>query len=775
MAKKIALLIGVSEYPLSDLTSLPAAAKDIEAMQRVLLNPRLGGFLRADTLINYSTQEIRSAIEECFEEREPGDLILLYYSGHGIKDEDGKLFFAAHDTKVQNRKLRKASASADYDIYEAMNQSRAKQQIIILDCCFSGAFDPNRIPKSDITTTEINLRSLDASGRVVLSSSSSTEYSFGDPSQDLSIYTRFLVEGIESGEADQDRDGVIRIRELHEYAQGKVQEAEPRMKPRINIVKDEAYNIIVASRCSESLIEADDSQKLHPREWNTISLSHPTGSLLSQAQVPLQSFLEPFEDFITELIERLSDHQWISQLFDYQQLHSLEVINPILSVIRAASKADTVFVLQQQKLEDASFQHWSVVSYSDTDVEASQASYFEVLKSKVLPAVSYQALSSAYHHGIILSQEDQQFIVIPIRSWLTTTSLPQMMVVCQPRLEPSLLGNIYGQTLSSFYQACHSVLPKAFPLEVAIALIEAAILDGLKNAFGFVSANLYDRRYRLFCDRLQQMIVHFEPILQLDDLDIFGWEALARDPLPRKAELLVAPVDLFKSAELWGTRFTTELDLHFLWTATESYRLQCREAKLNRPSDIRRLSVNVYPDTLMRTAYREMLRKIIKVDKLITGRKLTLEISEKAALPKSQSSDPYEPHWTMFRHEIERYVHDFDIQFAIDDFGVGYASVSRLVGLNPTYVKIDREILLTKSQAIINLVASFVRELLIKSGNSNSFVIVEGIESHSQIDLRSLRDMKVSHIQGYLVGKAKAEIQARLEQKEYEEFLKRLG
>ncbi|BAU13805.1 hypothetical protein LEP3755_43470 [Leptolyngbya sp. NIES-3755] len=53
-------------------------------------------------------------------------------------------------------------------------------------------------------------------------------------------------------------------------------------------------------------------------------------------------------------------------------------------------------------------------------------------------------------------------------------------------------------------------------------------------------------------------------------------------------------------------------------------------------------------------------------------------------------------------------------------------------------------------------------------------MIVEGIEADSQIDLRSLREMKVSHIQGYLVGKAKAEIQARLDQAEYEEFLRRL-
>lgn len=48
---KIALLIGVSEYE-PGLTTLPAATKDVEAMQRVLLHPEIGGFDDVKVLIN---------------------------------------------------------------------------------------------------------------------------------------------------------------------------------------------------------------------------------------------------------------------------------------------------------------------------------------------------------------------------------------------------------------------------------------------------------------------------------------------------------------------------------------------------------------------------------------------------------------------------------------------------------------------------------------------------------------------------------------------------
>jgi branched-chain amino acid transport system substrate-binding protein len=49
--KKVALLIGVSDYG-SGLTALPAATKDVKAMQEVLEDPTIGGFHDVRTLIN---------------------------------------------------------------------------------------------------------------------------------------------------------------------------------------------------------------------------------------------------------------------------------------------------------------------------------------------------------------------------------------------------------------------------------------------------------------------------------------------------------------------------------------------------------------------------------------------------------------------------------------------------------------------------------------------------------------------------------------------------
>jgi branched-chain amino acid transport system substrate-binding protein len=56
---KVALLIGVSQYE-PGLTPLPAAAKDVEAMQQVLLNPEIGGFDDVTLLINPRTRSYSS-------------------------------------------------------------------------------------------------------------------------------------------------------------------------------------------------------------------------------------------------------------------------------------------------------------------------------------------------------------------------------------------------------------------------------------------------------------------------------------------------------------------------------------------------------------------------------------------------------------------------------------------------------------------------------------------------------------------------------------------
>ncbi len=241
---KVAVLIGVSEYK-PGLTPLPAATKDVEGMRQILENPELGGFDEVKPLLNPDPVEMLEEIQAAFSSsRKTQDLVLLFFSGHGVRDERGNLYLATRITrKTERGELVKGTAVAARFVHDIMNDCRSKRQVVILDCCYSGAFAEGLLAKDDGSVDVRN--QLGGEGRVLLASSTSLQYSFEQKGEDFSIYTHYLIEGIDTGAADRDNDGMVSVDELHEYAKEKVQDAVPAMKPEIYPSK-EGYRILLA-------------------------------------------------------------------------------------------------------------------------------------------------------------------------------------------------------------------------------------------------------------------------------------------------------------------------------------------------------------------------------------------------------------------------------------------------------------------------------------------------------------------------------------------------
>lgn len=243
--RKIALLIGVSHYQVG-LAPLPAATKDIQAMQRVLQDPNLGGFTTVKLLPNPSLVQMQEEIESTFSDLARDDLIVLFFSGHGLIDFNGKFYFATSETgkNDKDRPSYARSVQASF-VQEKMSASRCRHQVVILDCCFSGAFASDMRIKSHTT---VNLMAqLGGEGCAILTSSTELEYSYEQAGCDLSVYTHYLVEGIDSGAADLDRDGHISVNDLHQYVKKQVRErTDNRMRPEIFPIR-QGNEIIVAS------------------------------------------------------------------------------------------------------------------------------------------------------------------------------------------------------------------------------------------------------------------------------------------------------------------------------------------------------------------------------------------------------------------------------------------------------------------------------------------------------------------------------------------------
>ena len=113
MNQKFALIIGTSDYDDASISQLNAPAQDVNGFVEVLQSPDIGGFDKVDTSINKSYAQVQEAIADFFAEKKQDDLLLMYFSGHGILDEQGRLYLAVKNTRRNRLSVSAISARPD--------------------------------------------------------------------------------------------------------------------------------------------------------------------------------------------------------------------------------------------------------------------------------------------------------------------------------------------------------------------------------------------------------------------------------------------------------------------------------------------------------------------------------------------------------------------------------------------------------------------------------------------------------------------------------------
>ncbi|WP_448573991.1 caspase, EACC1-associated type [Trichothermofontia sp.] len=337
---KFALLIGVGDYDGKSFKPLAAAPRDAAAVAQVLADPAVGGFTVA-TLLNPTRDQLAETLEVWLADRRAADTCVVFFSGHGVKDDQRDLYFAATNTRKVRERLVTSSAVSARSIYSWMNQCRAQQQVMILDCCFSGAFGDLVVRDDGVVDLQGQLIA-EATGRVVLTSTSSVDYSFERKGEDLSIYTRYWVEGLRTGAADLDNDGAISVDELHRYTKRKVQEAAPAMEPQlISLREGEGYRIVLARSPQDdprlifrkAVEDAVNSQgklsvparRLLARKWQQLGLSQPEAeAIIAEVRQPFLEYTAKLADYRQTLVETLQEElqlcaETMQDLHKYQQ------------------------------------------------------------------------------------------------------------------------------------------------------------------------------------------------------------------------------------------------------------------------------------------------------------------------------------------------------------------------------------------------------------------------------------------------------------------------
>lgn len=291
-----ALLVATYDYQDAGLRRLAAPAQDAEALAAVLEDPAIAGF-DVRVLINKPTHEVGKAIADFYAAGERDDLTLLYFSGHGLKDDNGRLYLAMKDTVRDSLRFTALSAQL---VDEAVSESTSRQKILILDCCYSGAYAVQRFAKADaaVHTRE----ALGGRGRTVLTASDSTQYAFegsqihGDAPQ--SVFTHHLIEGLRTGAADLDADGDITTDELYDYTYKAVTAEQPSQRPR-QFAETEGRTVV-----------ASNPQWTLP-EHLVGAINSPLTDLRQSALAPLGQLLQANNELVRrtarEQLERLRD------------------------------------------------------------------------------------------------------------------------------------------------------------------------------------------------------------------------------------------------------------------------------------------------------------------------------------------------------------------------------------------------------------------------------------------------------------------------------------
>ncbi|SOD95727.1 PAS domain S-box-containing protein/diguanylate cyclase (GGDEF) domain-containing protein [Blastococcus haudaquaticus] len=235
---------------------------------------------------------------------------------------------------------------------------------------------------------------------------------------------------------------------------------------------------------------------------------------------------------------------------------------------------------------------------------------------------------------------------------------------------------------------------------------------------------------RLRGDAIDQLVVHYQPVVRLDTGEVEGVEALVRWQHPERG--LLPPDSFLSVAEETGQVIPITR-----WLLRETTRKAAEWAAQGLPL---RMSVNISArhfsaETLVRDV-RVALR-----DSGLPPDQLVLELTE-----TSVAEDPTraEDQLTVLR--------SFGVRVAIDDFGTGWSSLAQLFALPIGTLKIDRSLLNAAERAVAGETGAVLHAIVELTRTLGIRSVAEGVETPEH--LRMVREAGCDLAQGWLLGQA---------------------
>ncbi len=236
-----------------------------------------------------------------------------------------------------------------------------------------------------------------------------------------------------------------------------------------------------------------------------------------------------------------------------------------------------------------------------------------------------------------------------------------------------------------------------------------------------------------------ELVVHFQPKVSVEDGALMGVEALVRWQHPSKG--LLYPADFLPIAEAKG--MMSQLGRKVFELAAKQVREWQKYGLWTR------VAINVNPTQFMNANFADEFIAMAKTLGVLP-QQFVLEITETVAMSNTDAAN-----------EQLTNLKAAGFRIAIDDFGVGYSNLAQLYRLQFDFIKVDRSLIEhidtdINAQRIIAFTIGMAHEM-------GKHVVAEGIETEGQ--RRELSRLGCDYGQGYLFGRPMPS----------EEILKRYG
>jgi hypothetical protein len=253
LSNHFALIIGIGNYLSPGFSNLPVTIKDAEAIANILTSPSCGFLAENVTLLTgeqANRASILLALNSIAQKTGTDSVVFIYFSGHGGRIWNGSGWASYLCPRESDVDILEQTAISDTVFSQNIANLKASKVVVVLDSCHSGGVVELKAAHGKATwkvgfSEEYYERLSQGSGRVVIASSRSEQFSYYDPDKyPLSIFTHHFILAL-AGKAAVRNDGYVHILDIFHSVNEDVQADEPRQTPILR-VKDLDMNFPLA-------------------------------------------------------------------------------------------------------------------------------------------------------------------------------------------------------------------------------------------------------------------------------------------------------------------------------------------------------------------------------------------------------------------------------------------------------------------------------------------------------------------------------------------------